>query len=252
MRDQVEEAAEPRIGMAERFAADHREQQADHADDRGFGDLALAPHIHPHAHEHAERDGHGDGEVPHALSASALTNAMPRPASAITRMNRMAIAATKPVNGLISCLTMSGSDRPPRRTEAHRTIESCTAPARQHAGDQPDEAGRVAELRRQHRADQRARAGDGREVMAEHHPPAGRVVVRAVVFGMRRRLARVVQHPDLGREERAVVPVRDGQDAKRGEQYIQSMHRSTNAISRPLASGVRSCNQAGHWPSEWS
>ena len=70
--------------------------------------------------------------VPQTLSASALTNAMPRPASAITRMKRIAIAATKPMNGLISALTMSGSDLPPRRVEAHRIIESCTAPARQH------------------------------------------------------------------------------------------------------------------------
>ena len=38
--------------------------------------------------------------------------------------------AMNPVNGLISCLTMSGSDRPPRRTEAHITMESWTAPAR--------------------------------------------------------------------------------------------------------------------------
>ena len=41
------------------------------------------------------------------------------------------MAATNPMVGLISCLTMSGSDLPPRRTEAHRIIESWTAPARQ-------------------------------------------------------------------------------------------------------------------------
>jgi hypothetical protein len=70
--------------------------------------------------------------VPHTLSASALTNAMPRPASAMTRMKRIVIAATKPMNGLISCLTMSGSDLPPRRVDAHNTIESWTAPAMQH------------------------------------------------------------------------------------------------------------------------
>ena len=68
--------------------------------------------------------------TPHALSDRALTNVMPSPAIAITRMKSTAIEAIKPVNGLISCLTMSGSDLPPRRAEAHKMIESCTAPAR--------------------------------------------------------------------------------------------------------------------------
>ena len=68
--------------------------------------------------------------TPHGLSASAFTKVMPRPAIAMTNMKRIAIDAMNPMNGLISCLTMSGSERPPRRTEAHRMIESCTAPAR--------------------------------------------------------------------------------------------------------------------------
>ena len=57
--------------------------------------------------------------------------------------------------------------------------------------------GHVAELRRQHRPDQRPGAGDRREVVAEQHPAVGRVEVLAVVLRVRRRLARVVQHPDL-------------------------------------------------------
>ena len=77
------------------------------------------------------------------------------------------------------------------------------------AGDQPDEAGRPAELRGERRADQRARAGDGREMMAEQHPAARRIVVVAVVFLVRRRHARVVERHDLGGDERAVVAVRD-------------------------------------------
>ena len=59
-----------------------------------------------------------------------------------------------------------------RRAASRPTAPSTswTAPARQHAGHQPDQAGRVAELRREHRADQRTGAGDGREVVAEHAP----------------------------------------------------------------------------------
>ena len=70
-------------------------------------------------------------KVPHALSASALTTMMPRPASAMTTMNRTAIAPVMPATGPISVRAISASDRPPRRVDAHRTVMSCTAPARQ-------------------------------------------------------------------------------------------------------------------------
>ncbi len=60
-------------------------------------------------------------------------------------------------------------------------MKSWTAPARHDAGDQPDQPGRVAELRRQDRADQRPGAGDRGEVMAEQHQSVGRMVVVAVV-----------------------------------------------------------------------
>ena len=80
-----------------------------------------------------------------------------------------------PATGPISVRAISASERPPRRVEAHRMTKSCTAPARQHAADEPDEPGRIAELRREHRADERAGAGDGREVVPEEHPAAGRV-----------------------------------------------------------------------------
>ena len=108
-----------------------------------------------------------------------------------------------------------------RRPQDHRVVHRA---GETDAGDEPDEAGRVAELRRQHRADQRSGAGDGREVMAEHHPPAGGVVVGAVVLGVRGSRARIVQHPDAGRDEGAVVAVRDRQDAERRHHQIQSGH----------------------------
>ena len=68
--------------------------------------------------------------VPQALSARALTTTMPRPASATIKMKRMAKMPANPASGLISILTISASDLPPRRVEAHRIIESWTAPAR--------------------------------------------------------------------------------------------------------------------------
>ena len=64
-----------------------------------------------------------------------------------------------------------------------------------HAGDQPDEPGRVAELRREHRPDERPGAGDRGEMMAEEHQPVGRVVVLAVVPHVRGRGPAVVERP---------------------------------------------------------
>ena len=70
-------------------------------------------------------------KVPHELSASALTTARPRPASAMTTMNSTAIAPVVPATGPISVRAMSASDRPPRRTEAQSEMKSWTAPAMQ-------------------------------------------------------------------------------------------------------------------------
>ena len=70
--------------------------------------------------------------VPHGLSASALTTTMPSPAMAMTTMKRMAMAPASQATGPISSRVISASERPPRRTDAHRITKSCTAPARQH------------------------------------------------------------------------------------------------------------------------
>ena len=69
-------------------------------------------------------------KMPQALSASAFNIAMPRPARAMIRMNRIAMTAVAPATVLISVRAMSASDRPPRRVEAQRISMSCTAPAR--------------------------------------------------------------------------------------------------------------------------
>ena len=53
--------------------------------------------------------------------------------------------------------------------EIHSTSMSCTAPAKNHAEDDPQSGGQVAHLRGQDRADERSGAGDAGKVLAEEH-----------------------------------------------------------------------------------
>ena len=60
------------------------------------------------------------------------------------------------------------------------------------ADDDPDGSRQVAHLRGKHRSDQRSGTRDCREVVAEEHPPVGRVVIHGVVQPLRRRGPRLV------------------------------------------------------------
>ena len=144
--------------------------------------------------------------------------------------------AVMPATGPISVARDLGQ-RPAAAPRRRPQSDRCRArrPPRQQPATQPDEARRVAELRGQHRSDQRARAGDGGEVMAEEHPLLRRVVVVPVVLRVRRRHARIVQHHHLRGDERAVVAVRDGQDAQGGNDQVESMHRG--AFYQRMSSG---------------
>src|SRR5206468_7638809 len=90
--------------------------------------------------------------------------------------------------------------------------------------DEPQESRRIAELRGEDGTDERSGAGDRGEVMAEEHPARGREKIRAVILDMRRRHARVVENPQSGGDEGAVVPVRDDQDAENRDDEVQGTH----------------------------
>ena len=172
-------------------------------------------------------------KVPHELSASALTTARPRPASAMTTMKRMAMAPVVPATGPISVRAMSASERPPRRTEAHSEMKSWTAPARQTPPTIHSRPGRVAELRREHRADQRAGAGDGREMVAEEHPPASSdsSCARRTSCAPASRASRRATSPSR-RDERAVIAIRDRQNAQRRHDNVEGIHRRNCILER--------------------
>ena len=94
--------------------------------------------------------------VPHGLSASALTTTMPRPAMAMTTMKRMAMAPANHATGPISSRVDLGeraAAAPDRGPEDDEVVDGAGQAA---PGDEPDEAGGVTELCRQRGTDQRA------------------------------------------------------------------------------------------------
>ena len=162
--------------------------------------------------------------VPHGESASALTTAMPSPASAMTMMKRMATMAVIPASGEISVardLRQRLAVPPHRRREDDEVVHRA---AEHDAEGQPQQSRQIPELRRQHRPDQRPRAGDGREVMPEEHPLVGRHVVLPVVEPMRRRDPRVIERHHLRREEGGVVAVADRGDGEEEEDEREGVH----------------------------
>ena len=92
------------------------------------------------------------------------------------------------------------------------------------ADDQPDQPGRVAELRRQHRTDERTRPGDRGEMVTEEHPPGRGVIVLPVGAGVRRRHPRVVEDHDARGDERAVIAIGDHQNPENRENHVQRSH----------------------------
>ena len=164
--------------------------------------------------------------VPHALCSSALTTARPSPASAMMTMKRMARAAVVPATGPISARAMSASERAAaarRRPQDDHVVDGA---GEADAADQPDEPGRIAELRGEDRADERPGARDRREMVAEQHPARGDVVVVAVRPHVRGRRPAVVQAHHLRRDEGAVVAVGDGEDPEDREDDVEGPHRS--------------------------
>ena len=162
--------------------------------------------------------------VPHGLSASALTTTMPRPAMAMTTMKRMAMAPANQATGsdlVARDLGERPAAAPDRGPEDDEVVDGAGQAA---PGDEPDEAGGIAELCRQRRTDERPGPGDGGEVVAEEHPLGRGIVVVPVVLRVSWRHPRVVQHHDPRGNERAVVAVGDGENAEGGQNQIQRVH----------------------------
>ena len=105
-------------------------------------------------------------------------------------------------------------------------------PGQADADHDPEQPRHISELRRQHRPDQRPRAADRGEVMAEQHPLVGRMIILPVVESDGRRDPAVVQHRDLRREERAVIAIRDRQDAQHDDHHGHCGHDVARA-TRP-------------------
>src|SRR5260370_1299872 len=81
----------------------------------------------------------------------------------------------------------------------------------------------------------RPRPGDGGEMVSEQDPAARRKIVGAVGLEMGRCGALVVEHPQPGRNECAVVTIRNHQDAEDGDDEIQGTHISKEILAGETA-----------------
>ena len=169
-------------------------------------------------------------KVPHALSWSALTTARPEPGEGDDDDEEDGDGGRRrrrPGHLLAGDVGERAAATAGRGPENDEVVDR----ARQaDAGDEPDQPGSVAELRGQDRTDEGTGPCDGREVMAEEDEPVCRVIVVAVVPNVvRRRHAAVVERHDPRRDERAVIAVRDHQDAEDRKNEVQGPHRGESS-----------------------
>ena len=147
--------------------------------------LPWPPLEHVEAHEDRERDRHADRErAPRALGQR-VDDGEAEAGERDGRHEQDGDAGGGAGDGAdfgAGDLGQRPAAAPGRRPERGEVVHGA---GEADAGDEPDEPGREAKLRREHRTDERPRAGDGGEVMAEEHPAAGRVVVVTVVFRVR-------------------------------------------------------------------
>jgi len=92
------------------------------------------------------------------------------------------------------------------------------------AADEPDQAGRVSELRGEDGADEGPGAGNRGKVMAEQHPAGGDVVVLTVRADVCGSGPAVVQAHDAGRDERTVEPEGDRENPENGDDDVKGPH----------------------------
>ncbi len=92
--------------------------------------------------------------------------------------------------------------------------------AHNDTNQQPEKSRQVSELCGKHRPDERSRAGNGREMVSEQNPFVRRIVILTVIELMSRCGAVIIQGKDFCGDERAVVPVRDGQDPERWKDEV--------------------------------
>ena len=207
-----------------------RQKHHGDADDRRLGHRSLAPAEHVEAHDERQRDRDEDREGgPGALrervdddDAEARHRDDQHEQNGNGRRD-----AGKRTDFRARDVGQRSAAAPHRRPQPEGILHGA---GEADAGDEPEQSRGIAELRREHGPDERTRAGDRGKVMAEEDPLRRRKVIRAVILGMRRRDARVVEHPEFRGDEGAVVPVRDDKNAEDGDDDVQGTH-----INRILA-----------------
>ena len=221
------------------LAAPHRQQQADHPDDRGFPHLAHPPEAQVAAHEHRNGDRRADREqAPRAFGQRLHHHQRQhRQQNDDDRQDgEQRDVARRGVQLLLHHLAERLAVAPQRRKQHHEVLHR---PAQRHADQYPERPRQVAELRRQHRPHQRSRAGDRREVLAEDDPLVRLDEVLAVVMHLARRGPPVIERQHPRRQPLRIKPVADGVTAQRGDEDISrveplaAMERERRISPRP-------------------
>ena len=164
-------------------------------------------------------------KTPHGLSARPLTTTSASTARRTVMMARMAMRPTKPAAALSSSFSISAERFAIAADGGEEDDEILHRAAEHHADEDPERAGKVAELRGEHRPDERAGAGDGGEVMAEDDPLVRLHVIPAVLVDLAGRGAAVVQREHAGGDPFRVKAVADGVGAKRGGEDVAGIER---------------------------
>jgi hypothetical protein len=164
-------------------------------------------------------------KTPHGDSASAFTTTSPRTARRMTEIAVMLTRADEPREGphLVAHHLPERLAAAPDRAEEDDAVVH--GPAKDGADQDPEEAGKVAELRGEHRARRAGRAGDGREVMAEDDPAVRPHEVLAVGLRLGGRGPQLVDRQHVRHQPRRVEAVGEGERARRGDDHPEGAHR---------------------------
>ncbi len=161
-------------------STEHRRHYQNKSEDGGFGGPAGPQKTHIDSHQDGDGNGHGDGEKPPGTALQRIYNHQARyrdddgdDGKHTDERGKAGKAADLFLGHLADGFAVATN----RTKEDHEILHGTRQDG---ANDDPQGAGKIAELRRQDGPDQRAGTGDGREMMTKDNPFIGGNEVAAI------------------------------------------------------------------------